>query len=151
MIRKYQNITDGAEEELHVSIKRCRIYTTPGQLRLLTDIQEVEDGDPDVTIEMTDDPVSINIHFINTPTGPVTFSYTVPKFYPHQPPVIRRLLPTTTNGSLYAPDGKLLHHKLNENWSVVDSLRTSLSILRDVLHLTTGCTTEDMVCVEGDG
>lgn len=131
MMLKRKHGTEG-EDDLSESIKRCRIHTTPGQLRLQSDVNALLSMNlPDLQLDSTDDPMQILIRFCDGAPEPCTFSYTVSKHYPHHKPSVRCLSVFCPSSSDYiSADGEVLHHGLHGGWTVIHSLATAVNILR---------------------
>jgi ubiquitin-protein ligase len=140
MLRKRKAPPAGGDDdgELSESIKRCRINTTPGQLRLHSDVHECVAAQPaDVRIEGTGDPMQIILHFTDNGVGPNTFSYTVPRYYPHQRPFIRCVSPCRGGSSIYiSSTGEVIHNDIQNGWTGVHSLSTAIQVLRRIRYCT---------------
>lgn len=123
-----------SEDELSASVKRCRIATTPGQLRLHSDVIElIAACVANVQIEKTDDPMCVLVHMSEDggQRDNISFSYTVSKFYPHQRPNIRCISKISpSRSSFLSHNEEVLHRELHDGWSGICSLGTAVIVLR---------------------
>lgn len=146
------NQVDGQDLECH--IKRVKISYTPGELRLVVihfidanfvlhtlqfayrlqnDLKGIKEL-IDISVELTETPSCAIISFkIPVPGMPSRFLIQVPKFYPHNPPLIKLCDPAFHGLSIYWDGtGKVVHDDLTSNWTAMSSLLNVIDILRNI-------------------
>ena len=123
---------EGADD-LSDYIKRCRINTTPGQLRLNSDVKDLQANVPSVVVETTDDPMQVIVRFLDGPPEPSAFSFTVSRFYPHERPLVRCISPfSPVDCQWFASDGSVLHPELQAGWTGIHTLSSAVTVLERV-------------------
>jgi ubiquitin-protein ligase len=113
-------------------IKRFRISTTPGEIRLQKDLQELRELQH-VTLEYGDDPSNVILQFKADASAhcPNRFSITVKRFYPHDPPLILCLDAGFT--SPFISEARVVQHRaLSAEWSALGSVSTILHAVQQV-------------------
>ncbi len=142
-----------AFQTLEGQIKRVRITYTPGELRsvvkretclywtyvassllrLAKDIQEVSRL-IDVSAQITEIPSIASISFPNPENEaiPSKFLITVPKFYPHNAPIVQCLDYGVLPFSSYFDENGRLNHRIISDWRAVYSLLTVIQSLREL-------------------
>jgi ubiquitin-protein ligase len=99
--------------------------------RLQNDLKGIKELS-DISVELTETPSCAIISF-NVPVAdmPNRFLVQVPKFYPHNPPVIKLCDSSFHSISRYWDGtGRVLHDGLSINWTAMNSLRDVIDILR---------------------
>ncbi|CAM9739049.1 unnamed protein product [Ectocarpus sp. 6 AP-2014] len=158
------SVPEDPTEALAAHVKKCRVSTTPGELRLKRDLVEcdllLQEGVARFD-KMAGNPLKCQLTFLcwieggmrgegtapsgaagDTPTAagerrvPTTFSVVVPKFYPHDPPLVYAERCFSRTCSFVREDGMLQVPFLTTGvWSSVSTMtfvaRTLLQGLRD--------------------
>ena len=127
---------DSALEE-GLSKKSPRAMTTPGTLRLMKDLEELE-SNATVILEQNDGPniVSMEYHVDQGFRGrcPNRFEVTVPKMYPHDPPVVR-CIDDGFSCRFIDQKGVVMHQGLRNNWTAICTLGHVVQILQSIRSL----------------
>lgn len=115
---------------LEGDLKKVRISYTPGQLRLLKDIEEAKQKFQ-LKVLQGESPSTCVLHLILSDGREVRFQMTVPRYYPHNAPVVRcldfyHILPFLDN------NGIVVHRGLNEDWNAICSIDNVIQILQVV-------------------
>jgi ubiquitin-protein ligase len=102
-------------------------------VRLQKDLKELEaSGLNGVSFQCADDSGTVIVQFADViPFAPVTFKISVPRYYPHNPPIIF----CVSNGfpcPFILPTGEIVHPGLREEWSAIRTLRTVIDILQSI-------------------
>lgn len=145
-------------EMVSEKMKRCRIAGIPGEIRLRKDIRECADlGDvsflDNVRLLQTADPLIVNVRFEARaspclapvrPSRPSFFSVRVPKFYPHEPPVVS-VPDVAFHGRVpfVGIDGKVTHPLLGRNWCAIGCMKDVIKALCEVRE----CESEQQVLI----
>ena len=106
-------------------------------MRLANDLKEIECfGLENIEINLTDDPASIIVHFIDEMASykPSIFSVKVPRHYPHNHPTImclqeQYILPCC---SFLQSDGTINHPDLVEKW---DALKSTIHVIKVIANI----------------
>lgn len=121
------------EEENHLSdqIKKVKISTTPGDLRLQKDLQDFQ-GINSIELLSAGEKSCIILNFTHLPQGyPHTYHIRVPKLYPHDPPIV-----TCLNHGFISEfidqTGKVTHPNLGGNWTAINSMINVAEILQEI-------------------
>jgi ubiquitin-protein ligase len=132
MLRRKRGSEELIEEECHLTeqIKKFRITSTPGDLRLQNDILDFQKI-PSIRIE-TIEKSCIVLTFTDIPPDcPHSFHIRVPKLYPHDPPQVTCLNPGFLCQHIDA-NGKVHHPALGGNWTAINSLVDVAQILQEI-------------------
>ena len=130
---KRKSDNDKVSACLSEQIKRCRISVTPGELRLRKDISAITNL-RGVEFDYPNSPSSLIIRFTSTDLSslcPKSFHVTVPRFYPHDLPIVKCLDSGFHNEFLDA-DGIVRHINLAERWTALNNLADILNTLESV-------------------
>jgi ubiquitin-protein ligase len=127
MLRRKRGIEDLREEiSLSEQIKKVRITSTPGDLRLQNDVLDFQ-SIPSIQLHESHEKSCIVLTLKNVPSEcPDTFHIRVPKLYPHDPPLVTCLNPGFVCQYIDST-GKVHHPALSGNW-------TAINCLVDVAH-----------------
>ena len=140
MLRRKRSLTeeefDGIVEE-GLPKKSPRAMTTPGTLRLLKDLEELE-GNATVLLEQNDGPSKVSMEY-RVDQGfrgscPNRFEVTVLKRYPHDPPLVR-CLDDGFHCRFIDEMGTVMHAGLSENWTAICTLESVVQILQSIRSL----------------
>ena len=96
----------------------------------MKDLKETSDLDG-IWVEFADIPSSVIVRFLNASYGPSIFLVTVPRYYPHNAPLVRCLEGGFTCDHFNA-SGEVIHQKLNTDWFATSSLITVITILEEI-------------------
>lgn len=101
--------------------------------RLQNDLKGIKELS-DISVELTETPSCAIIFFkVPVPSMPSRFLIQVPKFYPHNPPLIKLCDSNFRGLSRYWDGtGKVLHDDLSINWTAMNSLRDVVDVLRSI-------------------
>lgn len=113
-------------------IKRFRISTTPGEIRLQKDLIEIRDLQH-VVLEYGDDPSNVILHYKYDSCAlcPNRFSISIKRFYPHDAPVVV-CLDTGFTSPFITASGLVIHRALLEDWSALSSLATIIDSVQQI-------------------
>jgi hypothetical protein len=129
--RAVDGSNDSDTEELETGIKRCRVSSSPGLLRLKNDIRDFPPLMHNfVLLEETSDTMSILIRFLDDiPLG--IYRYSVAKRYPHERPVIQCLsrLDIATGVSFLTKNGVVTLPEVNIEWTGMSTLADAVSAI----------------------
>ena len=131
--RKYDD--DSVSSILSEEIKRFRISVTPGELRMKKDLNDLCNHHG-LRIEYSEAPSSVVIKFSNSYIlSPMTFRINIPRYYPHDIPVI-----TCINSALlydfFDAQGVVSLESLGVHWTATCSLSDVLLAIQNyfILH-----------------
>lgn len=123
------------QNNLTDQIKKVKISTTPGDIRLQKDLQDFYNIE---TIEILNsgEKSCIILNFKNIPPEyPHTYHIRVPKLYPHDPPIVTCLNSGFRN-EFIDQRGKITHPNLSGNWTAINSMITVAEILQEISSFT---------------
>lgn len=152
-----QHLVSEADISTQVSeqIKRCRITSTPGELRLKRDLSDY-DGSKHILYRFTDEPNSVVVSFNDylTQYTPSYYLVIVPRYYPHEPPTVSLVDSTykkdTSVNMQYVStyfdsnSGVLNHRSLQPStWRATNDMHTVLDALLQVRTMIFECKCND--------
>ena len=97
---------------------------------MLKDVKETSELNG-IWVEFADVPSSVVVRFLNVSTGPSVFLVTVPRYYPHNAPMVR-CLEDGFSSDFFRASGEVVHHKLDSDWFATSSLVTVIDILKEI-------------------
>mgnify|MGYP000193211741 CR=1 FL=1 len=128
MKRKKPTETDSQATCLAEQIKRFRISVTPGELRLQKDLQGIGSFH-NINFEFPQGPSSVAVNFIdNTNICPSRFLVTVPRYYPHNKPILKCL--DTIYKNQFILDNYNITHPIIDEWTAMKSLQDIIECLQ---------------------
>eukprot|EP01041_Mallomonas_annulata_P010516 gene10516-21930_t len=112
-------------------IKRFRITVTPGELRMQKDLKSIQDVNG-ISFDYFDHGSCVVIRFKETCRFcPQTFQITIPRFYPHDKPIVRSLDKGFFNEYIDM-EGKINHVNFGANWTAICSISDIIATLQHV-------------------
>lgn len=132
-LKRKQTTDDSNESSISLSeqIKRFRITVTPGELRMQKDLTDLNNA-TGIEFEDLSQPATIVVRFTDTLTAcPNRFQIKVPRFYPHENPIVL-CLDTGYRNKFINADGLLSHPSLGRDWTALGTLTTVLCILQNI-------------------
>mmetsp|Transcript_12563 Transcript_12563/g.18977 ORF Transcript_12563/g.18977 Transcript_12563/m.18977 type:complete len:167 (-) Transcript_12563:63-563(-) len=113
-------------------IKRVKISTTPGDLRLQKDLKDFDHCDK-LEFRCAGEIASVILTFKSIPACcPNTFLIRVPRHYPHHCPQVRCLSRGFHNQFIDC-NGNVIHPDLTDNWNAMNSL---MDIVRTLEYIS---------------
>jgi len=135
--RKSGSDDDAVSEELN---KKCRITVTPGELRLAHDwdhCKELVDQGMVTFLRNPRTPLRFQFYFPDLRKAglslPNIFNIQIPRFYPHQPPIIFCDCSFYQQCAFVGSDGRVIDPLLNQNWSSILTLQDVITTMRRIL------------------
>jgi ubiquitin-protein ligase len=131
MRRKRGNEDLSEESSLSEQIKKVRITSTPGDLRLQNDLLDFQ-LIPSIQLHESQEKSCIVLTLKDVPSQcPNTYHIRVPKLYPHDPPLVTCLNPGFVCQFIDST-GKVHHPALSGNWTAINSLIDVARTLEEV-------------------
>lgn len=85
-----------------------------------------------ISLEYPDDTGSVIVHYSDSiPFAPATFRISVPRYYPHNSPIVY-CVDRGFTCPFILPTGELIHPSLREEWSAIGTLRTIIEVIQNV-------------------
>lgn len=135
MLRRKRGNDELSEEECHLTeqIKKVRITTTPGDLRLQKDILDIQKIEHlGIRIQESPEKSCIILTFTDMPPScPHSYHIRVPKFFPHDPPQVTCMNPEY-HCQYIEPSGRVHHPALGGSWTAINSLMDVVQILQEI-------------------
>jgi ubiquitin-protein ligase len=135
MLRRKRGSEELSEEASHLTeqIKKFRITSTPGDLRLQNDILDFQKiQQQTIRIQESNEKSCIILTFIDMPPNcPHSYHIRVPKLYPHDPPQVTCMDPGFPCQYI-DPNGKVHHPALGGSWTAINSLVDVAQILQEI-------------------
>lgn len=106
---------------LSEQIKRFRISVTPGELRMRKDLHSLR-SHRGFNIEFAEEPSCVTLRFSDAHMlSPLTFKINIPRFYPHDTPVIT-CIDSEHAHDFFDSDGYVSLRSLGINWTAMCSI-----------------------------
>lgn len=146
--KKKRSLEEDPAEFEGSELKKGRATTTPGTLRLIKDMEDLENN-ASIVLEQPDEPCRVTVEYRVDPgiSGrcPNRFEVTAPKRYPHDAPLVR-CIDKGYACRFIDETGTVIHSGLREDWTAICTLGSVVQILQSIrglfLNLQDGSTTE---------